>query len=559
MSLHVEPFPVLPEATARVARAAFKRKGNLYLTIGDQLGALFEDVDFARLYAADGKPALSPNLLALVTVFQFMENLPDREAADAVRSRLDWKYALHLSLEDSGFDASVLSEFRERLAQHALAQEMFERVLKRLQDLGLLQKGGKQRTDATAVLAATQLLNRVQLVAETMRLALEALATIVRTGCARSALPHWYERYSLVLTGFRLPRAKDKQEALALEIGRDGFYLLDALQQPECPSQAASLPEISVLAQVWQQQFERHDDGPHWRTKADKPPAGQVITTPHDPEARFTAHDDKTWNGYQVHWTETCDAERPHIITHVATTSADTRDVELIPHIHAALKRLDLLPSAHWVDAGYTSGPNVVDSQQDYGVRLVGPLLEDRSWQARTPGGITLDQFQIDFEQHQATCPQGQVSSRWTATVCEDGSAEVQVAFPTAVCQACAVRERCTKSRKRGRILQLRGTYAALQAGRQQQQTDAFWQEYTLAGRHRRHRLGPGAPAWCSPHALHRQPQDPRASPVDRHRRQHPPGSPLAHGAASWDDSACQLALLGPGSVCRLVFASRIF
>ena len=112
MSLPAASFPELPEATARVARAAFRRKGNIYVTIGDRLGNLFEGLDFAFLYAADGAPALSPNLLALVTIFQFMENLPDSEAADAVRSRIDWKYALHLSLEDTGFDSSVLSEFR---------------------------------------------------------------------------------------------------------------------------------------------------------------------------------------------------------------------------------------------------------------------------------------------------------------------------------------------------------------------------------------------------------------------------------------------------------------
>lgn len=176
MSLRTEPFPTLPEDTARVAWAAFKRQGSVYLTIGDQLGAVFESLDFGKMYAADGKPALSPNLLALVTVFQFMENLPDRDAADAVRSRIDWKYALHLSLGDTGFDDSVLSEFRERLAQHEMAQQMFEQVLIRLRELGLLRKGGKQRTDATYVLTATQLLNRVQLVAETMRTALEAVA-----------------------------------------------------------------------------------------------------------------------------------------------------------------------------------------------------------------------------------------------------------------------------------------------------------------------------------------------------------------------------------------------
>ena len=276
MSLHAQPFPVLPEDTARVAKAAFKRKGNVYVTIGDQLGSLFSDDDFAELYAADGKPAVSPNLLALVTVFQFMENLPDRDAADAVRARIDWKYALHLALADMGFDASILSEFRARLGRHAAAQQMFERVLRRLQDLDLLRKGGKQRTDATAVLAATELLNRVQLVAETLRLALEALADYRPDWLRAIALAHWYERYSLVLTTFRLPRTKEKQEALALEIAADGFHLLAALTRPEVPSQAASLPAVTVLAQVWQQQFEQGVDGPQWRTKPSKPPAAEV-------------------------------------------------------------------------------------------------------------------------------------------------------------------------------------------------------------------------------------------------------------------------------------------
>jgi transposase len=204
MSLSPQVFPELPADTAKVAKAAFKRKQNVYLVIGDQLGDLFAAVDFAPLYDADGKPAISPNLLALVTVFQFMENLPDREAADAVRSRIDWKYALHLALSDTGFDASVLSEFRDRLARHATAQAMFEQVLQRLQALELLKAGGTQRTDATYVLGATQMLNRVQRVAETLRLALEDLGERYPTWLRAIALPHWYQRYSQVLSGFRL-------------------------------------------------------------------------------------------------------------------------------------------------------------------------------------------------------------------------------------------------------------------------------------------------------------------------------------------------------------------
>jgi transposase len=480
MSLQPKPFPALPEDTARVAKAAFKRKGNVYLTIGDQLGSLFDAVDFALLYAADGKPAASPNLLALVTVFQFMENLPDRDAADAVRARIDWKYALHLSLTDIGFDASILCEFRERLAQHEAAQQMLEQVLQRLQELDLLRKGGKQRTDATAVLAATELLNRVQLVAETMRLALEDLAAYRPAWLRSIALPHWYERYSLVLTGFRLPRTKEKQEALALEIAADGFHLLDALVHPEAPSQAASLPAVMILAQVWQQQFERHDGGPQWRARQSKPPAAQVITSPHDPDVRYTSHNTKSWTGYQIHWTETCDADRPHLITHVATPPATTADADLLPQIHADLAALDLLPSEHFVDAGYTSADNIVDSRNDYGVALIGPVSPGANWQAGLADGITLDQFRIDWAGQFATCPNGQRSAHWWSTTHTDGNTTVSIHFAKAVCDACPLRQRCTKSTLAGRSLRLGPNYALLQAAREQQQTADFRLKYAL-------------------------------------------------------------------------------
>lgn len=480
MSVHITPFPALPEDTARLAKAVFKRKGNVYLTIGDQLGALFDNVDFAALYAADGKPAVSPNLLALVLVFQFMENLPDRETADAVRSRIDWKYALHLPLADTGFDDSVLSEFRERLTEHETALRMFEAVLVRLQALGLLRKGGKQRTDASYVLGATQVLSRVQLVAETMRLALEALADERPAWLRRIALPHWYERYSLVLTGFRLPRTKEKQEALALEIGQDGFHLLAALAAADVPESTRQLAAVQLLVQIWQQQFEQHADGPHWRSMAAKAPAAQQIVTPHDPEVRFTTHRSHDWEGYQTHWTETCDADQPHLITHVATPAATTVDVELIPEIHAALAKLKLLPAEHLVDNGYTSAENILASWRRYGVRLVGPVGPGGNWQAGLPDGMTLDQFQLDWQQHQATCPQGKVSQRWRDYRNADGTRWSKIYFVKADCAACPVRERCTKSTQKGRCLRVSALHPLMQAARQYQTTPEFKQEYAL-------------------------------------------------------------------------------
>ena len=114
MSLKPSPIEPVPEETARVARAAF-RKGNPLLKLRDELGAIFADADFADLFPRRGRPGLAPWRLALVTLLQFREDLSDRQAAEAVRGRIDWKYALGLELTDPGFDASVLCEFRARL------------------------------------------------------------------------------------------------------------------------------------------------------------------------------------------------------------------------------------------------------------------------------------------------------------------------------------------------------------------------------------------------------------------------------------------------------------
>jgi transposase len=479
MSLHLTAFPELPEETARLAKKICKKPSDqIYLVIGDQLTNLFADIDFTPLYARDGKPALSPNLLAMVCVLQALDNLPDRQAADAVRLRIDWKYALHLPLDHTGFDASDLSEFRERLLAHEMGQTLFETVLQRLRTLGLLHKGGLQRTDATRLLAASRLLNRVEFVAETMRLALEALNDQQPAWLRSIALPHWYERYGLVLTGFRLPRSAAKQEALALDIGRDGYHLLQALGKPSVPAPAGQLAAVQTLATAWPQQFEEHPDGLRFRPPAAKVPATEEIVSPHDPEARFSRHNEQTWEGYQTHWTETCDADQPHLITHVAVTTATLRDVELLPQIHADLARLRLLPAEHLVDAGYTSTDNLLDSWLRYGVRVVGPLSLGSNWQSGLPDGITLEQFEID-EQHQtARCPQGQISTRWQPYVDADGQHGVRVAFPKAACQACVLRERCTKDSHTGRRLVLTEHYQFRRDAHRYQESTEFKQEY---------------------------------------------------------------------------------
>src|SRR6059058_3878201 len=150
MSLRPEPMAEIPAETARVARAACP-KGTLVTRLRDEFSALYQDEDFRALYPTLGQPGLAPWRLALVTVFQFLEHLSDRQAADAVRARIDWKYALGLELTDPGFHFSVLGEFRARLvagqAEHLLLDTMLERFKAR----GLIKARGKQRTDSTHV------------------------------------------------------------------------------------------------------------------------------------------------------------------------------------------------------------------------------------------------------------------------------------------------------------------------------------------------------------------------------------------------------------------------
>src|SRR5690349_9683530 len=146
MSLRPHPLAPIPEETARIACAAFP-KGNPYLTLRDHVGLIFSDHDFADLYAHDGQPGLAPWRLALVTLLQFRENVADRQAAEAVRARIDWKYLLGLALTDSGFDFSVLSEFRDRLVKGDAAERLLAPLLTRCRALGLLKARGQQGLD----------------------------------------------------------------------------------------------------------------------------------------------------------------------------------------------------------------------------------------------------------------------------------------------------------------------------------------------------------------------------------------------------------------------------
>ena len=468
-----------PVMTAEVARAAFP-KGCLAIRVRDALGELFEDAQFAGLFAVRGRPAVSPARLALVSVLQFAEGLSDRQAADAVRGRIDWKYALGLELTDTGFDASVLSEFRARLVDGDAAQRLLERMLDRLRTQGLLVRGGRQRTDATCVLTAVRELNRLELATETLRAALQALAAAAPEWLTSLAPEDWYERYGQRASDYRLPQRQTARAALAVIVGADGLVLLDAVYAADAPAWLRQVPAVETLRRIWVQQYYRDGQGLRWRGKAELPPAALAIDNPYDTDARYGVKRGVGWRGYKAHFTETCEPERPHLIVHVATTVATTADVETVPARHADLASVDLLSDEHLVDAGYVSVDGVLAARADHGVELVGPLPPDSGWQARDRQGFDLSRFRIDWDQRQVTCPNGKTGRNWRQGTSRHRLPIIQVTFRASDCTPCPDRARCTRSPTNPRHLTFRPRfqYQSQQSIRAEQATDAWRQRY---------------------------------------------------------------------------------
>lgn len=476
MSLQSTAPDPIPDETVRVARAAFP-KGNRYLRLRDTLGTVFTDAPFADLFALRGQPALPPWRLALVTVFQFLEELSDRQAAEAVRSRIDWKYALSLSLTDAGFDYSVLTEFRARLLAGNAEQRLFDTLLDLCATHGYLRARGQQRTDATHVLGVLRVLNRLELVGETLRAALTAVAQAEPAWLASHGDAAWADRYGHRVENYRLPKGEAARTAYALQVGADGLAFGDAVTAADAPTALRGLPAVAVLCQVWRQQYALLEGVVQLRAATDQPPSAQLIRSPYAAEARLAVKRDTAWIGYKLHLTETCD-EAPHLLTAVTTTAATTADSAQLDQIQAQLAATARLPQAQYVDSGYVSGDTLAASAAR-GVTLVGPPLGDQRWQAQRRAGYAQADFRIDWEAQLAHCPQGQTSVHWYPYRRGDKQ-RIKVVFGQAACAACPLRGQCTQSatRPRSLTLQSQAAYAALQAARQVAQEPTFATRY---------------------------------------------------------------------------------
>jgi len=395
MSLHPQNLPEIPEETARVAKTLYPKE-NKYMWLRDELDMIYKDEQFASLYPKTGQSAEQPWRLAIMSVIQYMENYTDRQAADELKARIDLKYALSLELTDPGFHYSVLSEFRSRLVEGEMEEALLMALLNICIKKGWLKKGGKQRTDSTHIEAAIRLINRLVLVGETLRAALNSLAVVVPDWLVKHVPQEWYDRYEKRIEDYHFPKEATKCVPFMEQIGRDGDILLEWVRGADAPSWLREIPSLETLRLVWIQQFHVEEGKIRYRSNDNIPPASKLIASPYDKDARLSVKRDTEWTGYKVHLTETCDADLPHLIINVETTVATTQDMELTEVIHQELEHKQLLPSEHFMDTGYVDGEHLVNSEKRYGVELIGPVAQSGNWQAKDPEAYDNSKFSID-------------------------------------------------------------------------------------------------------------------------------------------------------------------
>jgi len=479
MSLQPQLIWEVPEETEKVARAAFP-KGNIYIRMRDKLGVFFRDDQFTPLFSQRGQPAICPWRLALVSIMQFVENLSDRQAAEAVRARIDWKYALGLELTDSGFDFSVLSEFRQRLLGGGMEQQLLDRMLVVLAEHKLLKQRGKQRTDSSHVVARVRALNRLESIGEMVRHALNSIAVVAPDWLRQIAPPEWYDRYSERVEEYRLPRKKQERHALAEAIGADGIYLLTSIYESDSHAWLRELPAVELLRQTWVHQFYYIDGVLRLRVAKDLPPPSIRFDSPYDPEAHYASKRSMNWTGYKVHLTETCDDETPHLITHVETTIGPQSDADMTAPIHEALAEKECLPDTHLADAGYVDAEQLVASQSKHGIDLVGPVRPDTSWQARENTGYAIKDFKVDWGAQTVTCPQGVTATYWKPLLDSWGNEIIRIRFSSKACRQCNTRPLCTRQSTETRFLTLRpqAQHEALVKSREEQETEEWKERY---------------------------------------------------------------------------------
>ena len=431
------------------------------------------------LYCADnGRPPIDPVLVLGVTLLQFMEKAPDRQALERLRWHLGWKQALGLTVDYAGFHPTTLVYFRQRLLEHQQHRIAFEALLPALEAQGLVPRRGQQRLDSTHILGLVAHLSRLEVTRETIRLFLEMLERRQRLAEVPDGAV-LRERY----LDSEIPWRQLSKEALAQKFRQAGQDMQALLAWVQSQKDWDEQEKTSLLQRVFAEQFEVVAGGPQVRKQQD---SGSV-QNPHDPEAQWAAKDtDKrtAWVGYKVQIAETvADSQNAapgpgeptrQFLTEVTTTEAIISDLEGRRRVEQqqeehGLGRADTL----YVDTTYVTDDTLAQAARE-GRQLRGPAHPA----CNTSGDLfTAEAFDVSVAERRAICPAGHTSTQCSRLE-DQQTGQVTYRFEWSYhCDDCPLRAQCTNARSGRRMLVVGQHHDHLQARRREMPTEAFRQE----------------------------------------------------------------------------------
>ena len=430
------------------------------------------------LYCADnGRPPVDPVLVAGMTLLQFMEKAPDRQAVERLRMHLGWKHALGLAVDYAGFHPTTLVNFRQRLLAHQQNRLVFDALLQGLEGQGLIPRHGKQRLDSTHILAHVARMSRLEKTRETVRLFLEMLERAGRL----EELPDGVALQERYLDSDVLWHKLSK-ETLAQKFRQTGQDMQALLAWVEKHEDLRAQEKAQLLQRVFREQFEVTPAGPAVRKQEDS----GTVQNPHDPQAQWAAKDQdktKTWVGYKAQIAETVPETTgpkapgeptPAFLTEVTTTEAIVSDLEGRERVEQqqeqhGLGRADTL----YVDTAYVTDDTLAQAAQE-GRSLRGPAHAA----CNTSGDLfTAEAFDVSVVRRQAVCPAGHTSTQCSRLE-DQQTGEVTYRFEWSYhCDACPLQTQCTKARSGRRMLVVGQHHDHLQARRREMPTEAFRHE----------------------------------------------------------------------------------
>jgi hypothetical protein len=468
----------------------FDTQGSLFESLGSLAGKLFSDGDRYKLFATkiwpllaksreelaacyvldNGRPGVEPVILLGVLIFQFLERVPDRQAAELVKYHLGWKLALNLDLNFKGMHHTSLSYFRERLLAKGKAELGMRIVIEGLQAAGLVRKRSKQRLDSTHIVGAVARLSALECVRETLALALEELKPRLKTERLPDFWALLWERYVESKLDYR-----SREETLRAKLGQAGADCLGLLQWLEpLPVELGQGKQVALLREVFAQQYVVKGSG---KVAPVKVHATGVVQNPHDPEAEWSAKGrgkhKKEWVGYKVQVAETVPQQEGQIgfITSVVTQRASESDD---PGLELTLKSQEQMalerPSELYTDGAYISA-NAITQASEEGWDLMGPAQPPPTNEAKV---YLIDAFDVNITERRAVCPQGKISTE-CSKLTERDSGKVTYRFEFGrQCRSCSVKHLCVPKGQPHRMIRVGALHEALQQRRREQQTPEF-------------------------------------------------------------------------------------